>query len=50
MEKTMMDKKTVDKHLEEWKKILADYESQSKNLWVDYRIEAIKRLIAQYST
>lgn len=46
----MMDKKTVDKHLEEWKKILADYESQSKNLWVDYRIEAIKRLIAQYST
>ena len=46
----MMDKKTVDKHLEEWKKILADYESQSKNLWIDYRIEAIKRLIAQYST
>jgi|TARA_B100001750_G_scaffold245653_1_gene265834 chaperonin cofactor prefoldin len=50
MEKTMMDKKTVDKHLEEWKKVLADYESQPKNLWIDYRIEAIKRLIAQYST
>ena len=50
MEETMMDQKTVDKHLEEWNKVLKDYQSQPKNLWIDYRIEAIKRLIAQYST
>jgi len=50
MEEAIMDKKTVAKHIEEWNRVLKDYESQPKNIWTDYRIEAINRLIIKYST
>jgi len=50
MEETIMDQNSVAKHLKEWNKLLKEYQSQPKNLWIDYRIEAIKRLISNYST
>lgn len=50
MEETIMDQNSVAKHLEEWNKLLKEYQSQPNDVSINYRIEAIKRLISKYST
>ena len=49
MEEKIMDSNTMGSHIKEWKLILKRYEGEPESTVIDYRIKAVKRLIAQYS-
>ena len=49
MEKKIMDSNPMGSHIKEWKLILKRYEREPESTVIDYRIKALKRLIAQYS-
>ena len=46
----IMTDELVDKHLKEWKKYLAELKSiVKKDIFIEYRIESVERLIVFHS-